>query len=120
MALLKPSALHLVLVLSHLVRTEPAILDFKSLPKECFTQTAEQMCNRFFPKAIPECLEAAEPSDFIILAKKNVCYVGFLNRCLSIEFCPEAMKEDLPQVKKSLSRILQLPPSGMMVIKEMV
>jgi len=95
MAVLKPSALHLVLVLGHLLGTEPAILDFKSLPQECFTETSEQMCLKFFPEAFQECHEAAEPSDFIVLAKNNkVCYVGFRNRCLPIDFCSQALTDE--------------------------
>lgn len=97
MALLKPSALHLVLALNLLLGTELAILQFKSLPTACFTETANQMCHKYFPKAIEDCLDVAEATDYIVNGKK-VCYVGFPNRCLPIEFCPEALEKDSTQV----------------------
>jgi hypothetical protein len=51
------------------------------------------MCQKFFPKAFKDCLEVAETSDYIIYTRK-VCFVGFLDRCLPIDFCPEALQKD--------------------------
>lgn len=88
MLLFKPCALHLALAVSLLVGSEPAVIRLRPLPKNCFDNTAKQLCLQEFDDAVDECLEMAEPSDFVVKGKK-ICYKEFLSRCISSDICPE-------------------------------
>lgn len=90
MLLTRPSALHLALVLSLVVGSEPAILDIRPLPNACFQDSAKQLCLAEFKDYLDDCLDAAEPSDFVIKGP-NICYKRYLNRCIPLDTCPEAL-----------------------------